>query len=129
MLFDVIIAGTMNLLVIDDDREFLFLMRDALQNHGYRVFTATNGVGALDVLSENHVDLIITDVIMTDTPIMSLTCTLRNLYPKVPIILISGLPAEPLIHNSLTLGANEFIPKPIHMGTLYNTIERLVPAA
>lgn len=119
----------MNLLVIDDDREFLFLIKDALQNHGYAVHTACNGVGALEVLSENSIDLIISDVIMSDTPIMSLTCTLKNLYPHVPIILISGLPAEPLIHNSLTLGASEFIPKPINMGMLYNTIQRLVPAA
>jgi DNA-binding NtrC family response regulator len=119
----------MNLLVIDDDREFLFLISDALKRHGYTVFTATNGLTALDVLSEHPVHLVISDVIMSDTPIMSLTCTLKTLYPKIPIILISGLPAEPLIHNSLTLGASEFIPKPIQLGRLYSTIERLVPAA
>ena len=119
----------MNLLVIDDDKEFLFLISNALRKHGYTVHTATGGMGALEVLVKNPVDLIISDVIMSDTPIMSLTCTLKNLYPKVPIILISGLPAEPLIHNSLTLGASEFLPKPLNMGTLYNTIERLVPAA
>ena len=122
-------SSPMKVLVIDDDSEFLFLFSDALRRHGYTVHTANNGLNALDVLGEHPVDLIITDVIMADTPIMSLTCTLRQLYPKVPIILISGLPAEPLIHNSLTLGANEFIPKPIHMGKLYSTIERLVPAA
>mgnify|MGYP006191832829 CR=1 FL=1 len=103
---------------------------------GYRARGGAAGVGrvvtqgvVVNILLLFVVDLIITDVIMADTPIMSLTCTLRQLYPKVPIILISGLPAEPLIHNSLTLGANEFIPKPIHMGKLYSTIERLVPAA
>ena len=119
----------MNLLVIDDDKEFLFLISNALKKHGYTVYTATNGTGALDELDHHPVDCIITDVIMSDTPIMSLTCTLKNLYPKVPIILISGLPAEPLIHNSLTLGASEFIPKPINMGSLYTAIEKLVPAA
>ena len=119
----------MNVLVIDDDKEFLFLITNALKNHGYTVYTATNGTLALDQLHEHQIDLIISDVIMSDTPIMSLTCTLKNMYPSVPIILISGLPAEPLIHNSLTLGASEFIPKPINMGNLYHAIERLVPAA
>lgn len=119
----------MNLLIIDDDKEFLFLISNALRRHGYTVFTATNGLGALNELGSHTVDCIITDVIMSDTPIMSLTCTLKNRYPSVPIILISGLPAEPLIHNALTLGASEFIPKPINMGMLYNTIQRLVPAA
>ncbi len=120
---------TMNLLVIDDDKEFLFLMSNKLKRQGFSVHTAINGVRALDVLAEHKIDLIISDVIMSDTPIMSLTCTLRNFYPKIPIILISGLPAEPLIHNSLTLGASEFIPKPINMGALYDTIHRLLPAA
>jgi DNA-binding response OmpR family regulator len=119
----------MNLLLIDDDKEFLFLISNALKKHGYEVHTATNGLAALDMLGQYPIDLIISDVIMSDTPIMSFTCTLKNLYPKVPIILISGLPAEPLIHNSLTLGANEFIPKPLNMGTLYSAIERLGHAA
>jgi two-component system response regulator AtoC len=119
----------MNLLVIDDDKEFLFLISNALKKHGYTVYTSSNGVNALDILGEKPVDLIISDVIMSDTPIMSLTCTLKNLYPKIPIILVSGLPAEPLIHNSLTLGASEFLPKPLNMGTLYSAIERLSHAA
>jgi DNA-binding NtrC family response regulator len=119
---------TMNILIIDDDKEFLFLLSNSLKKQGYKVFTACNGVKALDVLSEEPVDLIISDVIMSDTPIMSLTCTLKKLYPMVPIILISGLPAGPLIHNSLTLGASEFVPKPINLGLLFNTIDRLAAA-
>ncbi len=118
----------MNILVIDDDSEFLFLMCHALKKHGFEVHSAKNGVGALDVLADHKIDLVISDVIMSDTPIMSLTCTLKKLYPAMPIILISGLPAEPLIHNSLTLGANEFIPKPINMNQLYRTIDRLIAA-
>jgi DNA-binding NtrC family response regulator len=115
----------MNILLIDDDKEFLFLMSNSLKRRGYNVHSALNGVKALDTLNSNKIDLIISDVIMSDTPIMSLTCTLKNLYPKIPIILISGLPAEPLIHNSLTLGANEFIPKPVNLTALVNAISRL----
>jgi DNA-binding NtrC family response regulator len=115
----------MNILIIDDDKDFLFLLAHSIKKQNHRVFTVNNGMQALDALCENRIDLIISDVIMSDTPIMSLTCTLKKLYPLVPIILISGLPACPLIHNSLTLGANEFVPKPINLGLLLNTINRL----
>jgi DNA-binding NtrC family response regulator len=115
----------MNILIIDDEKDYLFLLSKSITRHGYKVFTAISGLKALDVLSENKIDLIISDVIMADTPIMSLTCTLKNLYPSIPIILISGLPAGPLIHNSLTLGASEFIPKPLNLNLLFNTIDKL----
>jgi len=115
----------MNILIIDDEKDYLFLLSKSITRQGYKVFTATNGLKALDVLSENTIDLIISDVIMADTPIMSLTCTLKSLYPSIPIILISGLPAGPLIHNSLTLGASEFIPKPLNLNLLFNTIDKL----
>ena len=118
----------MNILIIDDDKEFLFLLSNSLKKQGYQVHTAVNGVKALDVLTEHKIEVIISDVIMSDTPIMSLTCTLKKLYPEIPIILISGLPAGPLIHNSLTLGASEFVPKPINLGQLFNTIDRLSAA-
>jgi DNA-binding NtrC family response regulator len=118
----------MNILIIDDDKEYLYLLGQTIRKQGYEVFTAINGLRALDVLSENDIEIIISDVIMSDTPIMSLTCTLKNLYPHVPIILISGLPAGPLIHNSLTLGASEFIPKPINLPQLFSTIHKLSAA-
>jgi DNA-binding response OmpR family regulator len=116
---------SMNILLIDDDRDFLFLLSKSIGKHGYHVYTALNGMKALDELHDHKIDLIISDVLMSDTPIMSLTCTLKNLYPKTPIILISGLPEGPLISNSLTLGADEFIPKPINMNLLFNTIDKL----
>jgi len=115
----------MNILVIDDDKDFLFLISKTMRKQGYHVFTAINGIKALDELSEHKIDLIISDVIMADTPIMSLTCTLKNLYPKTPIILVSGLPSGHLIKNTLTLGADEFIPKPINLEQLYSAIDKL----
>lgn len=120
---------SMNILLIDDDKDFLFLLSKTMRKHGYHVYTAQNGINALDELSEHEIDLIISDVLMADTPIMSLTCTLKNMYPKTPIILVSGLPSGPLINNTLTLGADEFIPKPINMDQLYTTIDRLSHAA
>jgi DNA-binding NtrC family response regulator len=115
----------MNILIIDDDQDYLFLLSKTIRKKGHHVYTAINGIKALDEMSEHEIDLIISDVIMTDTPIMSFTCTLKNLYPKTPIILISGIPKGPLIKNSLTLGADDFIPKPLNINLLFNTINKL----
>jgi DNA-binding NtrC family response regulator len=114
----------MNILVIDDDPDFLYILGNTLHGKGYTVFTALNGQKALDYMTENEIHLVISDVVMTDTPILSLTCTLKTMFPKVPIVLISGIPNDFLASKSISLGADSFIPKPLNMRDLYNTINR-----
>jgi two-component system response regulator HydG len=116
------------ILLIDDDKDYLFLLSKSISKKGYHVYTALNGMKALHEMNDHKIDVVISDVIMSDTPIMSFTCTLKNLYPKTPLILMSGLPYGPLISNSLTLGADEFIPKPINMNALFSTIDKLKTA-
>jgi DNA-binding response OmpR family regulator len=114
-----------NILLIDDDDNFRQLLSEVLAAHGYHVYTAPNGLIALNELDQHKIDLIISDVLMEDTPIMSLTCTLKQLYPKTPIILVSCLSRGSIIDNTLALGADEFLPKPIDLDALYKTIDRL----
>lgn len=115
--------------MIDDDEEFLYLLKELVSKYGFNVHTANNGIKALEVMTQNKIDLVITDAIMPDTPIMSFICTLKNSYPEVPLILISGLPSNPLINNSMILGADEFIPKPIDTSFLFRTINKYNKAA
>ncbi len=119
----------MDILIIDDDEEFLYLLKDLIRKNGFNVHTSTNGIKALEVMMQQKIDLVITDAIMPDTPIMSFICTLKTSYPNTPLILISGLPHNPLINNSLILGADEFIPKPINTSSLVKTINKYNKAA
>lgn len=119
----------MNILVIDDDREFLYLFKDLISRDDCNVQTATNGLTALEIMDKNKIDLVITDAIMPDTPIMSFICTLKKEYPKTPLILMSGIPENPLINNSMILGADEFIPKPINLKTILSAINKYKAAS
>lgn len=119
----------MDILIIDDDEEFLYLLKNQINRYGFTAHTATNGIKALEIMSLNEIDLVITDAIMPDTPIMSFICTLKHSFPTTPLILISGLPNNPLINNSLILGADEFIPKPIDTSALMSTINKYSKAA
>lgn len=118
----------MNILVIDDDEQFLFVLGELLKKYGFNVSLARNGMEALETISEEDIHLIITDTIMPDTPIMSFICTLKNSYPELPVILISGLPTSPLINNSLILGADQFLPKPLDLNSLFTAINKFKAA-
>ena len=78
------------ILIIDDD----FLVRDMLERlvrkACYDVETAENGVHAMRVHRENPVDLVITDIIMPEKEGLETITELRNSFPAVKIIAISG---------------------------------------
>jgi DNA-binding response OmpR family regulator len=115
----------MHILLIDDDRDFLFLFGNALKKAGFAVTPAPDGMQALQSLERKPADLVISDVVMRDTPVMSLTCLIKRAHPDVPLILISAYIDEPLIKNSLDLGADAFLPKPVNMNDLRASIARL----
>jgi CheY-like chemotaxis protein len=114
----------MNVLIIDDNKDFLTLMSRLLEKKQMQVYTALSGMKALETLDETPVDVILCDVLMPETHVMSLICTLKNLYPDIPIILVSGLPKGPLVKHSLSLGADEFIPKPVNTELLFEAINK-----
>ena len=114
----------MTVLVIDDNSEFLTLMQRLLEKRQFQAYTAENGLKALEILDDHPVDIILCDVLMPETHVMSLICTLKNIYPHTPLILVSGLPKGPLVKHSLSLGADDFIPKPINSEMLFETIGR-----
>ena len=53
-----------NILVVDDDKNTRLLLRAVLEGENYTVFTANNGVAALDVIDKEHIDLVVLDIMM-----------------------------------------------------------------
>ncbi len=52
------------ILVVDDDKNVRFFIKEALEINHYTVFSVSNGVEALQTLENNHIDLIIVDIMM-----------------------------------------------------------------
>ena len=78
------------LLIVDDEEE----IRSALSRHfrfkGYSVLTAGNGSEALAVMSSNNIDVVISDIVMPIMDGVDLLRALRNDYPMVRTIMITG---------------------------------------
>ena len=84
------------ILVVDDDRNTRMLLKAVLEAENYSVLTASDGVEALQVLDENHVDLVVLDVMMPNMDGYAFTKTLREGNDNLPILMISArqLPAD-----------------------------------
>ena len=103
------------ILVIDDERsmgEFLSIM---LGKEGYRAIAIDNGNDALEFISKNKYDLIITDIKM---PKMSGIDILREsmaLHPNTPVIMITAFASTEVAVEAMKLGAYDYITKPFNV--------------
>lgn len=82
----------MDILLVDDNEDYLMLMKDLLYSNGYTVITATNGLEACDILDTNDIDLIISDIKMPQYDGIRLHAFARETekYRNTKFIFISG---------------------------------------
>jgi len=108
-------------LVVDDDRMMRLLLTRILEAEGWRVYTAVDGVEALDLLSGNAaVDIVVTDVMMPRMDGRELAAELGKRFPRLPVLLISGA------HLGGRSAFGPFLPKPFTPRSLVSSIRELV---
>ncbi len=102
------------ILIVEDDITILQLVVFKLKNAGYDVFTADNGVKAMDIVTSNTIDLILLDMMM---PVMSgkeflLSLKSNENYKSIPVVILTARTLEQEIVEGLSLGAEDYIKKP-----------------
>ena len=100
------------ILVVDDEKEIAELIEIHLMSQDYDVQKAKNGVDALKLLDESHYDLVLLDVMM---PKMDGKETLKKIREKynIPVIMVTAKTSEKDKVEGLTLGADDYVTKPI----------------
>jgi OmpR family response regulator RpaB len=98
-------------LVVDDEAAIRRIVAFRLQQNGYQVLTATNGVEALETFNQTFPDLVIIDLMLPEMSGFELTEQIRK-KSYVPIIILSAANDEPSIIKGLEFGADDFVKKP-----------------
>ena len=110
--------GTGTILLVEDEDMVRAVAERALTRQGYTVMTAENGEAALDLLTRNgRPDLLISDVVMPTMDGPTMVRTVRERYPDLPIIFMSGY-AEEQLRKSIDLDNVAFLPKPFSVQQL-----------
>jgi len=115
------------LLLVEDNQDLLKLMQQQL-GRKYLILTAKNGIEALDIVSRDKVDLIISDVMMPKMDGNELTIRIKSnpSTKHLPVILISARTQEEDRHRSLQIGADEYITKPFKLNDLNVRIDNII---
>ncbi len=99
------------ILVVDDDREIVKAMAILLEQEGYQVEKAYDGLEALEILSEQSVQLLIIDVMMPKMDGLSAILKIRE-RQNLPIIVLSARSEETDKVLGLSMGADDYVTKP-----------------
>ncbi|HWR51163.1 MAG TPA: response regulator [Bryobacteraceae bacterium] len=119
-------SAAARILLVDDNKLGLGARKALLEEQGYEVTTAMEGIEALERFAETRYDIVITDYKMPRMNGLELIGHLRQLAPATPIVLISGY-ADALGWNEEHTGANAVIAKNANeVAHLIRAIRRLL---
>ena len=115
-----------NILLVDDNGHGLIARKAVLEELGYKVLTAKCGEEALELCASRKFDLMVTDFRMPNMDGIELIQKIRNSYPQVRIIMLSGF-VEPLGLDEKTTGADVVIAKSSgEVSNLVRSVSRLL---
>lgn len=112
------------ILIVDDLMDNLFLLQTVLEAEGYEVEVADSGRLAVSKVESGPPDLILLDVMMPDMDGYEVTRQIRQnqQLPYIPILLVTAH-EEPKAAEGLSVGANDFIRKPIDFDELLARVQ------
>ena len=116
-------------LVVDDDKNTRFFIKEALELENYKVFCAKDGVEALEIYDKEYIDLVILDIMMPNLDGYELTKELRSVNKEILILMISAKQLSEDRKKGFKLGIDDYISKPIDVEELILRIKVLLHRA
>lgn len=118
-----------HILVVDDDKNIRYVIKEILETAQYTVFSAVNGEDAFDVLVKEHVDLIIVDIMMPTMDGYEFTKELRGFNADIPVLMISAKQLPEDRKRGFLVGIDDFMTKPIDAEELLLHVKALLRRA
>jgi CheY-like chemotaxis protein len=118
----------MDILIVDDNSDYLQLMRDVLFTNGYTVHTAETGMAGCRIMTEQDIDLIISDIRMPGIDGLQLHTFTRELhrYKRTPFVFVSAY--KDVYENRLRMNPklDLFLDKTTPVDQVVRTVDQLM---
>jgi CheY-like chemotaxis protein len=109
-------------LVLDEDPQTLLGFSTTLRGAGYGVVTASSGLTGLDMLREGSIDLVLSDLRLSDIPGYALLERVKISFPGTPFVVVAVHASACEAVAAMKLGAVDFLEKPVRDDTLLQTV-------
>lgn len=118
-----IIRNSLKVLIADDEVEFASTLVARLELRNFTASMVNSGTAALDAIKQEQPDVLILDLKMPDLDGFEVLAILRNSYPDLPVIILTGHGSLETGHQGMELGAHDCIMKPVDLNLLITKIE------
>ena len=116
----------MRVLVVEDDKQLAMALRRGLEEEGYAVDTALDGVEGEWLATENSYDAMVLDIMLPRLRGDTLCARRREAGDWTPILMLTARSGPEQEAQALDAGADDFLAKPFSLDTLYAIVDRYV---
>ena len=117
----------LKIVLVDDEVKILEVIRQYIQaNRDYIVFTARDGLEALDIIEREDIDCCLSDLSMPNLDGVELTRRIHLYDNTIPVVVMTGYPSMEKAIHTLQNGVADFLTKPVRMEHLLGTLERVL---
>lgn len=114
------------ILVVDDEADLREILREELVYENAQVFEAKNGIEAYDILKQNKVDAVLSDMRMPGGDGAVLTQKIRFSFGSKPVVILLTGFADLSSEEAFSIGADGYVSKPFHLSELKKTLVNLM---
>lgn len=115
-----------NILLVEDDQKLNKLFYTVLSKQGFNVHIANNGIEAFNILENNHIDLIISDIMMPKMDGYEFTENVRKINEDIPILMITAKDDFNSKQKSFLIGIDDYMVKPIDVNEMILRVNALL---
>ena len=121
-------GGSETVLLVEDESSVRQLVRETLEAHGYRILEAENGEEALRIAntSSEHIDMLITDVVMPGMSGRELSARLCASHPQTKLLYLSGYTEDAIVHEGVIEPGTAFLQKPFTLQMLARKVREVL---
>ncbi|MBN1356464.1 response regulator [bacterium] len=112
------------ILIVDDEVTVQDSLKIILNYQGYDVDLASSGKEGLECLGKKHFDLLVLDLKMPDMNGFDILTHVRNQYPQLKVILITGFGTLDIARQALAQGAMNYFDKPIDLNRFIQKVKK-----
>jgi len=112
------------ILAVDDEPHMRRLLEISLRQAGYRALSAGNGREALELIQQQQIDLVVSDLHMPGMSGLQLLSAIRKQYEQLPFIMVTAQGEIKTAVEAMKLGASDYILRPFELETLEIAIQK-----
>jgi DNA-binding response OmpR family regulator len=115
----------MNILLVDDEEEYVSTLSERIQMRGYKTCIASDGEQALKMIRENAYKIMVLDLRMPGIDGMTVLKQVKQTHPHIHVVMITGHGSDIDKKAALENGAYAYMEKPIELETLIGHIKKI----